>query len=165
VHHPHRLYPYDSFGERRYFLTINTFRRQKGFRQSWVVRITLKQILRAATQRSFVISAYCFMPDHFHALVHGQSADSDLHGFVRVAKQMSSHQFVRFTGRPLWKKSYWDHTLRGGPATVDVVRYIVFNPVKAGIVSDPMDYPHWGSEIYTREELLDLIATGGSPDL
>jgi REP element-mobilizing transposase RayT len=125
----------------------------------------LKQILRAATQRSFVISAYCFMPDHFHALLHDQSADSDLHGCIRLAKQMSSHQFVRFTGRPLWKRSYWDTTLRGAGSTADVARYIVLNPVAAGIVSDPMDYPHWGSEIYTREALLDLIAVGGSPDL
>jgi hypothetical protein len=30
-------------------------------------------------------------------------------------------------------------------------------PVKAGLVSNSLDYPFWGSECLTRQELLDLI--------
>jgi REP-associated tyrosine transposase len=163
MYHPHRLSFYDGFGNHRHFLTICTYRRRKYFKHQLVVAITWKQILRAARARSFVVSAYCFMPDHLHVLVHGESDDSDLRAFIRLAKQMSSYQFLRFSGRKLWRGSYWDRTLRG--ATTDVIRYIVANPVKAGLVSHPLDYPFWGSQIYTREELLDLIAIDGRPDL
>jgi hypothetical protein len=50
------------------------------------------------------------------------------------------------------------------------VRYILLNPVKAGLVSNPLEYPFWGSETLTREELLDLVEwpppkLSGSPDL
>ena len=109
------------------------------------------------------------MPDHFHALVFGESPDSELRGFARVAKQVTSHQFRKLTGNKLWKDDYWDRTLRGQDATVEVVRYIVLNPVKAGLVSNPLDYPHGGSESLSREELLGLIGwppvPDGSPDL
>jgi REP element-mobilizing transposase RayT len=110
------------------------------------------------------------MPDHFHALVLGVSPESDFLRLVRVTKQVTSHQFRRFTGNKLWKDGYWDRTLSGGRATDDVVRYILLNPVKAGLVSNPLEYPFWGSETLTREELLDLVEwpppkLSGSPDL
>lgn len=105
------------------------------------------------------------MPDHMHMLVQAESVNSDFARFVRIAKQRTAFNFRRTRGSKLWNPSYWDRTLRGGNSTVSVVRYIVLNPVKAGLVSDPLEYPHWGSEIYTRGELLQLISTGGSPDL
>jgi REP element-mobilizing transposase RayT len=143
VRRPHRLSLHDYLGERRYSLTISTYRCRRWFEQSWAVRITLKQILHVAGDRSFSVFSYCFMPDHFHALVLGEAPDSDFRGFVRVAKQATSHQFLRFTGNKLWKEGYWDRTLRGEHATVDVTSYIVLNPVKAGLVSNPLDYPFW----------------------
>jgi REP-associated tyrosine transposase len=127
--------------------------------------MTLKHFLRAADEHSFALSAYCFMPDHVHALMLGRSADSDFGKCVRLIKQLSSHDFFKLTGRRLWKASYWDNTLRANGKTVDVIRYIVTNPVKAGLVSNALDYPFWGSAVYTREELLNLVVTGGSPDL
>jgi REP element-mobilizing transposase RayT len=160
----------DYLGEHRYSLTISTYRRRKWFEQAWAVRITWKHFLHVAKEWSFSVFTYCFMPDHFHALVLGESPDSNFRAFVRVAKQKTSHQFLRLTGNKLWKDGYWDRTLRGGSSTVDLVRYIVMNPVKAGLVSNPLDYPHWGSERLTQQDLLDLIAwspppTAGSPDL
>jgi REP element-mobilizing transposase RayT len=68
--------------------------------------------------------------DHFHALVFGESPESELRGFARVAKQVTSHQFRRLTGNKLWRDDYWDRTLRDRESTVDLVRYIVLNPVK-----------------------------------
>jgi len=38
---------------------------------------------------SFAVLAYCYMPDRFHAVVHGLTEKSDLHRFVRLAKQRS----------------------------------------------------------------------------
>jgi REP element-mobilizing transposase RayT len=170
VRRPHRLFLYDYLGEHCYSLTISTYRRRRWFEQPWAVRITWKQFLHVAKERSFSVFTYCFMPDHFHALVLGESPDSNFRAFVRLAKQTTSHQFLKFTGNKLWKDGYWDRTLRGNRPSVDVVRYIVLNPVRAGLVSNPIDYPFWGSESLTRQDLLDLIGwshppTDGSPDL
>ena len=105
----------------------------------------------------------------FHALVYGESPDSEVHGFICVFKQLTSHKFSKLSFGRLWMTSYWDRTIRGEGATVAVIRYIVTNPVKAGLVSNPLDYPFWGSDLWTRQELVDLIAKGsargGSQDL
>jgi hypothetical protein len=38
------------------------------------------------------------------------------------------------------------------------VRYIINNPVRAGLVADVRDYPFWGSSVYSREALLEYIS-------
>ncbi|HYN07104.1 MAG TPA: hypothetical protein VES67_06915 [Vicinamibacterales bacterium] len=38
-----------------------------------------------------------------------------------------------------------------------MIRYIILNPVKAGLVSTPADYPFWGSGSHSREALLKLL--------
>jgi hypothetical protein len=42
----------------------------------------------------------------------------------------------------LWQKSYHDHILRKEEAVADVVRYILENPVRAGLVDSIGEYPH-----------------------
>jgi hypothetical protein len=44
-----------------------------------------------------------------------------------------------------------------GAAIAIALAYIIENPVRKGIVQNPMEYPHWGSGIYSREELLYSI--------
>jgi hypothetical protein len=47
--------------------------------------------------------------------------------------------------------------LRDEDGTASVTRYIVHNPVRAGLVQAPQDYAFWGSLVYSREELLEFI--------
>ena len=98
------------------------------------------------------------MPDHFHAVVEGQARGSRWPRFVRLAKQLSSYAFRVKTGRRLWQNSYFDRTLRADEALADVVRYVINNPVRAGLVDAPAAYPCWGSVVYSRQEILDFIA-------
>ena len=99
------------------------------------------------------------MPDHFHALASAESESSDLQRFVRLSKQRSGFGFKRTHGERLWQDSYFDRTLRENETVPTTIAYIVANPVRAGIVSSPGEYPYWGSQIYTRDEILDFIAT------
>jgi hypothetical protein len=38
-----------------------------------------------------------------------------------------------------------------------VARYIVANPVRAGLVVSPRDYPHCGSDVWTIQELIESV--------
>jgi len=98
------------------------------------------------------------MPDHIHLLIEGTTDDAALEPFVSKAKQKSGFDFAARAGRRLWQKGYYDRVLRDEESTIDVILYIVNNPLRAGLVKCPADYPFWGSGIYTREELLDRIA-------
>lgn len=102
------------------------------------------------------VSAYCYMPDHLHLLVAGQSPASDGKAFIAKSKQLSGYAFRRETKEQLWQRYAYDRLVT--PYTVhDVVRYILANPVVAGMVSLPLDYPYSGSEVWNREELANLM--------
>ncbi len=97
------------------------------------------------------------MPEHLHLLVEGLRADADLKTFVARAKQFSGYYFKRETGRRLWQRYGYERVLRAEETTLSVIRYIVENPVRAGLTNDVASYPFWGSEVYSREQLTEHI--------
>jgi len=38
-----------------------------------------------------------------------------------------------------------------------IARYIIENPVRAGLVCSPIDYPLLGSDLWTLQELIDSL--------
>jgi putative transposase len=155
---PHRVAEGNVTGTARHVLTFCTFRRRQYFSDSTTVDLVWSQLLRTSTAEQFAILAYCFMPDHLHAVVEGLTRAARLPRFVRLAKQLSGYRYRQLTGRRLWQESYFDRTLRVDEALPDCIYYIIANPVRAGLVTAPTQYPHWGSGKYSREELLEFIA-------
>jgi hypothetical protein len=45
----------------------------------------------------------------------------------------------------LWQKNFYDHILRPQDSFAGVAGYIWMNPVRKGLCSDPLEYPHSGS--------------------
>jgi REP element-mobilizing transposase RayT len=43
----------------------------------------------------------------------------------------------------LWQPAFFDHALRKEENIQQVARYIVANPLRAGLVENIEDYPHW----------------------
>jgi putative transposase len=156
-----RLRTLDYRGAYAYFVTANTYNRQRVF-QGPVVEIAVEALYEAAVKRSFRIVAYTFMPDHVHLLVQGMSAESNLHRFMQLFKQLTGFRFKKEIGRNLWHRSYYDHVLRDEEDTGDVAAYIWHNPVRAGLVKDAASY-RWsgpsdrlGVSAFDRAEALSL---------
>jgi putative transposase len=151
---PRRLDNYDYSGPQRYFLTLCTFERHRHFVDGATVGIVHEQFLRTANEFEFAILAYCYMPDHLHMLAEGLSEGSSLRPFVALAKQRAA--FLMRSQRPgrLWQKGYFERVLRDGDDTFNVARYIVQNPVRAGLVRSPDEYPFTGSSILSKEQLI-----------
>ncbi len=97
------------------------------------------------------------MPDHVHLLVEGLREDSDALAFEHKAKQHAGYEFSKVIGRRLWQPSFNDRILRDDEASISVARYLFENPVRAGLVSDPREYPYLGSSRYTVEEILEAV--------
>ncbi|MGH9387032.1 MAG: transposase, partial [Vicinamibacterales bacterium] len=55
---------------------------------------------------------------------------------------------------PLWQGGYYDHVLRDSESFLGAARYIVMNPVRAGLVQRSEDYPLLGSTEYSLAEIL-----------
>jgi putative transposase len=156
--YPHRLDPSQYAGYRAYSLTFATFDRVAWFQDAAVVEIVLSQFLHSAVSLGFEVIAYCFMPDHVHLIVVGKTAGADMRRFVGLAKQRSGYAFARTRPGRLWQPSFFDRTIRSDEDIVEAIAYVIRNPVRDGIVKDPVDYPHWGSQAYSREAILEFVS-------
>ena len=81
-------------------------------------------------------------------------------GYVRLAKQRSGYAFTRATGQRLWQESYFDRTVRNVEELPALVEYMIRNPLRAGLVAAPEDYPHWGSQRYYERGIAGIRCCG-----
>ena len=77
------------------------------------------------------------------------------HDYARAWKQRTGFDWKTRTGARLWQAGFYDRVLREHDDTRAVVRYIVMNPVRAGLVTEAGDYPWTGSLRYTLTEILE----------
>jgi putative transposase len=155
---PRRLDGFDYVGVQRYFVTCCALDRRPVFKEPQVVDSARSHFLNQATKFECAILAYCFMPDHLHLLIEGNSEHADLPSFVSRAKQKSGFDFAGRHEHRLWQKGYYERVLREDEPTTELIRYVIANPVRAALVVEPSEYPFWGSGVHTREELIELIS-------
>jgi REP element-mobilizing transposase RayT len=84
------------------------------------------------------------MPDHVHWLFQLGSSVT-LSTAMKAFKARSAQRLNEKLGRSgsIWQKAYYDHALRGDEDMQGIARYIVGNPLRAGLVDRIGDYPHW----------------------
>lgn len=152
---PHRE-TFVYVGRQRYALVFTTHARAPIFGDPAAVALALTQILRAATEKQFVVIAYCFMQDHLHLLVEGQVESSDCRAFIKAAKQYSGYYYKQSSGRPLWDRYGYEHVVRDDADEALTIRYFLANPVKTGLVRDPREYRFLGSQRYSIDELIAI---------
>ena len=151
---PHRLRAVPYVGLQRYFLTTCTAFRRPLFRSANVVQAILLQIRKTSELLDVALIAYCFMPDHLHLLVAAASENTDITTFVKRFKQLAGFTYKKTHGQPLWQPGYHDRILRDDEASVAVARYVLENPVRAGLVCKIGEYPFAGSDVYDLAGLL-----------
>jgi putative transposase len=94
------------------------------------------------------------MPDHLHVLVQGDAESAECKRFISLSKQYSAYYYKKEFGNELWQRYGYERTLRNDEQTLAVARYILENPVRAGLVGEPQEYPFLGSLVYDIKELL-----------
>ena len=154
---PKRLENFDYLGPYQYFLTFCVRDRLLVFSDRQVAEQTLMQFRRTATMEHFALLAYCVMPDHAHLLIEGVSSDSDFKRFAKMAKQRSGGLYARTRHQRLWQDGYFERVLRDDADAREFARYVVNNPVRAGLVESPEEYPFVGSDVWSLKELLESI--------
>lgn len=128
---------------RTYLLTTTVFERQPLFSDFILGRLLVAE-LRAADAQGWVSSlAWVVMPDHLHWLVQLQTCSLD--ELMRRIKSNSARQINRRLGRagPLWHDGFHDRAMRKDQDLQVAARYIVANPLRAGLVKRVGDYPLW----------------------
>lgn len=121
-----------------YHITFTTINRTPTF-NDFAKAHTLINIFKQSDQLQHTATlAFVIMPDHIHWLMQLTGSQS-LSNVIKVIKSKASVQL----GKPIWQSGYYDHALRKDEDIQTIARYIVANPIRAGLVNKVGDYPHW----------------------
>jgi alanyl-tRNA synthetase/REP element-mobilizing transposase RayT len=119
--------------------------------------MVLASIHHACTAGQIHLYAACVMPDHVHLLIEPQikfhDPDSNpvfysLAEILQPIKSATSHKILKLrrdvTGneniRNLWEKESFDRLIRSESDLCEKYDYVVYNPVKEGLVQRAQDY-------------------------
>ena len=95
---------------------------------------------------------YIFMPDHVHMILAGNDFDANIKKCLEMFKQKTGYSLSKNYPHIKWQKDYYDHILRS-KENLDVhIKYILNNPVRAGIVEHWKQYLFKGSTVYDLNE-------------
>ena len=106
----------------------------------------LAKALKSARRKvPFSLCAYCFMPDHWHAILlpEDNTSISDILMRVKIAafRRIST---ARKCPQPIWQSRFYDHILHSRAEFDQTLEYIHENPVVKGLVEDSVEWK-WSS--------------------
>ena len=129
---------------RIYLLTFTTARRQPHFLAWPIASDAARMMAGSSVWRKSRLLAWVLMPDHWHGLVE-LGDDISLADCVGRLKGASARALRRQhpSKARIWAPGYHDHALRRLEDLLPAARYLVMNPVRAGLVAKPGDYPFW----------------------
>ena len=107
------------------------------------------ELLRAAKARHPVqIFGFCLMPNHFHLVVQPATPDA-LSAFMQwwmTSHVRRYHRHYRSSGH-VWQGRFKSFPIQQDNHLLTVLRYVVRNPVRAGLVEQTTQWP-WSSWHY-----------------
>lgn len=156
-----------------YYITTVVYGRLTVFtRPSFIIPI-LDSLNYYRYKLDFLILGYVIMPDHLHLLLWPQGASplSDImRDFKKFTASRLAHQaevehctawvdaFERAgaqTGRShnkVWQDDFWDELVYSPGKLRRKLNYIHRNPVRAGLVETPEDYPYSSYRNYVQDD-------------
>ncbi|MBA1149288.1 transposase [Ectothiorhodospiraceae bacterium WFHF3C12] len=126
---------------RIYLVTTTTHDRYPVFQDIRAGR-ALVQALK--TERRVDTLCFVVMPDHLHWLIQLNWIEplERIVGRVKSKSARAVNQLFNHRGR-LWQDGFHDRALRREEDLIAVARYVVANPLRAGLVRSVGDYPLW----------------------
>jgi len=128
-----------------YFVTAVTEQRIPWFQEFSLARIVCNTIDSPAGLADAHDLCWVVMPDHIHLLV--QLCETPIQKVIGRLKSRSARLLNNEIGRTgrFWRPGFHDHALRKEEDMLEMARYIVANPIRAGLVKRYGDYPFWNA--------------------
>ena len=124
-----------------YLVTFITKDRKHRFLDFHCARVMIRRLKRTKHAKTL---AFVIMPDHVHWLLQLLD-ETSLSRVLQTTKSASAIQLNLHLKRQgkFWQDGFHDHAIRKEESVKDAARYIIANPLRAGLVSNVRDYPHW----------------------
>ena len=121
-----------------YLITISARKRHAFFKDHDIAKRTCRVIHEIDSLGASHTWRFVIMPDHCHWMLTLEGSYS-LSQTVRMFKGQSS----RLAGVSLWQRGFHDRALRRESDLLPTARYVIANPLRAGLVTRLGDYPYW----------------------
>jgi REP element-mobilizing transposase RayT len=125
---------------------------------TWLRRTDVADLVAEAIHyrdgAEYELDAYCIMPNHVHLLIGVQRFNTCLNAILQSLKAYTARKCNTLLTRqgPFWHHESYDHVIRDGPELDRVVRYIIKNPVAAGLCKNWEDWT-W---TYVKDGILEM---------
>ena len=129
-----------SVAGQTYLITTVTQDRVPVFSDFYAARLLIQTLMFEQNRNTASTLAYVVMPDHLHWLLT-LGTEKSLSEVMQAIKTASAKRL----GQAIWQPGYHDHALRREEDLQALSRYIVANPLRAGLVDRIGDYPHWNA--------------------
>lgn len=132
-----------SLASQYYLITTQTYLREPIFLDGDSSRIVMDALKWLDRNGHIFLDTAVIMPDHIHVLC--QLNEGSLGNIAHKLKSFTSKQIGRLINREgsIWQSGYHDHAVRKDEDMNKIRLYCLNNPVRAKIVADFQDYPHW----------------------
>ncbi len=129
-----------------FFVTMCTHRRRPHLRDPQVANIIVQALRRVESRYHWRVGRYVVMPDHLHFFCTPVTQEArSLSSFVGYWKRASAARIRRLCCPEFrWQAEFLDHLLRSHESYAQKWEYVRANPVRAGLVEDPEEWPFQG---------------------
>jgi REP element-mobilizing transposase RayT len=127
-----------------YFITTRCYNKQKIFLHEENVQVFFNSIDWLVKERCLDLYFCIVMPDHVH-LVFQLTGGKSLSEVMKSLKQYTGRKLKERAGinSSVWQEQYYDHLIRKDEDLHEIIKYCWYNPVRAGVVDNPKEYPYW----------------------
>lgn len=123
-------------------------------------RCYVKFLTRQALRHDLDVWAYCLMPNHVHLIVVPSSES----GLARPLGEAHRLYAVRINQRNGWTGHLWQERFASFPMDephlMAAIRYVLLNPVRAGLARTATEWPHSSARAHILDEP-DLLVNRG----
>jgi putative transposase len=134
----------------RAFLALDREVDQAAFGPVWlrddrVARVVADALLYGESGRHFYqLRAWVIMPNHVHALLRPKTSLPVITRWLKGSTARQANLILGRTGKVFWQDESFDHRVRDEVELDRIVRYVEYNPVRAGLAENPSAWP-WSS--------------------
>ena len=131
-----------------YHVTSRGNEKKPVFRDDHDREVFLNTLQHVNKRYNWICHAYCLMTNHYHLLI--ETPEGNLSLGMRQLNGVYTQLFNKYHGRNghLFQGRYKAILIQKDSHLLEVCRYVVLNPVRAGMVDGPENW-HWSSYLAT----------------
>lgn len=131
-------------GQRTFFVESNSWGRRFLLQSDRAARLLIDVLFHYRNEGEYRLHAFVVMPNHFHALitVNGNSTVERTMQKIKGAFSYRARRDFAAKWTGVWQRGFSDKRVRTRDEFLAYRHYIHMNPVRAGLVLRPEEYPY-----------------------